>query len=649
MRIPRIFGGILLALAATVTVLSETAAPIAQAPSVPQILAVLDGGQVVIGSVDKPAGITVTGAVSARPPAEPFTSLQGREPDDHAPLPGPVDRIMRSALADPGPGPSPVAATDMHAPQAASDLLLKRDSILSGAPSGYTSSVAEPSVGGSGDAIFQTYNWYAARSADNGTTWGYVSPYSMFPTTGSFSGGFCCDQRVTQVTSRNLVIWSLQYLENGTTNGIRIAVAHGAAGLAANSWQYHDFTPGDFGAAYATGYWLDYPSLSVSSNYLYFTYNMYTTAANTWTASVVGRVPLDALDSNMAFTLTTYVTTSLFNFTPVSGATSRMFFASDYSSTTVAVLDWPESTTTPTVRYASGLNSTYFGTQTCTALDGTNPCGRADTRIQAGWLNSTELGFAWSSAQNSGAGRPYPFTRVIILDPASPATLLSQPDIWSANYAYLYPALAVNGRGHVGGVIDVLGGSQGSGVASTMLALVRDDYSAGAWATISVATSDAGTASAWGDYNASIAHASYPNTWLIGGKIQSGGTANANSRVHSTWLMRTRDDALFTDDPLQAGVTPIKAVHITELRSRIDTLRVRYGLAAYSWTNATLVPGSTTIQAAHINELRLGLQEAYIAAGLPAPTYTVPAVTANSTTTLATIITELRAWVSAIW
>ena len=718
--------------------LLQAAVPTAQATSVSQVRAVLDGGQTTVGSVEKAAGITVTGAISARPPDEPLTSLLGRGFDAHAPLPGPLARMLSNALIDPGPGPSPVAATDVPAPQAASDLVLKRDSILSGAPSGYTSVVAEPSVGGSGSAIFQTYNWYAAQSSDNGSTWGYVSPFTTFPATSSFSGGFCCDQRVTPVTSRNLVVWSLQYIENGTTNGVRIAVAHGATGLAAGSWQYHDFTPGDFGAGYASGYWLDYPSLSVSDNYLYFTYNMFTVSTSAWVATVVGRAPLSALDANSAFTLDTYVTSTMFSLTPVSGATNRMFFASIYNSTTVALLDWPESTVTPTVRYATGLNSTYFGSQVCTAFDGTNPCGRADTRVQAGWLTATELGFAWSSAQNSGAGRPYPFTRVLILDPASPTTVLSQPDIWNTGYAYQYMAVAVNERGHLGGVIDVLGGAQGSGIASTMLGLVRDDYSGGSWTAIPVATSNAGTASLWGDYNGAMAHAAYPNTWLIGGKIQSGGGNNANSRVHNTWLMRSRDDptvpaptllsispssgplyggtlvmltgtnfvtggtaatiggtaatgvsvlsstsllaltpagsagtvsidvtttggtatlssaftftgALFTDDPLQAGTTPLKALHITELRSRIDTLRARYGLAAYAWTNTTPVPASTTIQAAHINELRSALQDVYAAAGLAAPVYSVPTVTASSATMRASIITELRAAVSAIW
>ena len=43
----------------------------------------------------------------------------------------------------------------------------------------------------------------------------------------------------------------------------------------------------------------------------------------------------------------------------------------------------------------------------------------------------------------------------------------------------------------------------------------------------------------------------------------------------------------FTDNPIQVGVTSIKAVHITELRQRIDALRIRFGLGAYSWTDTT--------------------------------------------------------------
>lgn len=650
MRHPRPFVWLGAALTVVVTGLLQAAAPAPQVSGAPQVIAILDGGQTVIGSVEKPAGVQVTGPVSARPPGMPSGAQEPEERDDHVPLPGPLRRMLGNVADDPGRGPSPVAAT-VIAPGATSDLIVKRDSLLSG---GSTSRVAEPSAGSTGTAIFQTYNWYAARSSDNGSTWSYLSPYTTFPRTGAFSGGFCCDQRVTQVTSRNLVIWSLQYIQNGTTNGIRIAVAHGAAGLAANSWQYHDFTPGDFGASYATGYWLDYPSLAVSDNYLYFTYNMFTVASSSYAATVVGRAPLAALDANTSFTLNTYVNTGTGTLTPVSGATSRMFFGAVYGSTTLFVLDWPESTTTPTARFTTGLSSTYFSSYVCTAFDGTNPCGRADDRIQAGWLTSTELGFAWASSQNSAAGRPYPFTRVVILNPASPTTVISQPDLWNASYAYLYPALAVNARGHLGGVIDVLGGSQGTNVASTMLGLMRDDYSGSSWATIAVATSNAGTASAWGDYNAATPHANYLNTWLIGGKVQSGSTANAGGRVHNTWIMRSRDDPstaalVFTDDPLVAGTTAVKAVHITELRTSIDTVRARNGLAAYTWTDTTLVAGTTTVKAVHVTELRTALSAAYVAAGRAAPTWATATLTAGSTTITAAIITEIRSAVAGIW
>ena len=107
--------------------------------------------------------------------------------------------------------------------------------------------------------------------------------------------------------------------------------------------------------------------------------------------------------------------------------------------------------------------------------------------------------------------------------------------------------------------------------------------------------------------------------------------------------MRYRDDPFpFTDDPLVAGVTMVKAVHFLELRTRIDQVRVARGLPAFSWSTDLAV--GTTVRAAHIVELREALRQAYVAASVPPPTYSDPALAAG-TMIRAVHITELRSFV----
>ena len=101
----------------------------------------------------------------------------------------------------------------------------------------------------------------------------------------------------------------------------------------------------------------------------------------------------------------------------------------------------------------------------------------------------------------------------------------------------------------------------------------------------------------------------------------------------------------FTDDSL-IGV-PVKAVHITELRLRIDGLRTQYGLAQFGSTDPALIPGYT-VRAVHVQELRAALNEVYTAANKSSPTYTDSVIVANSTVIKATHIAELRAAVIAL-
>ena len=106
--------------------------------------------------------------------------------------------------------------------------------------------------------------------------------------------------------------------------------------------------------------------------------------------------------------------------------------------------------------------------------------------------------------------------------------------------------------------------------------------------------------------------------------------------------------APFTDDPIMPGVTPIKAVHFTELRTRIDALRSTGGLARFSWTDPVLRPGVTRVRRVHLLELRQALAEAYSAAGRAAPRWTDTSPAARTTPIRALHVTELRAAVLAL-
>lgn len=97
----------------------------------------------------------------------------------------------------------------------------------------------------------------------------------------------------------------------------------------------------------------------------------------------------------------------------------------------------------------------------------------------------------------------------------------------------------------------------------------------------------------------------------------------------------------FTDASLQASATTIRAVHIAELRARIDQLRWIAGLPAMSWTDPTLSVGVTLARALHVTEMRAALNEVYVARGQSAPAYTDPQLAANSMIR-AVYISELR-------
>lgn len=498
-------------------------------------------GRMVIFTTAAPK--TVSAPLLSAPPAMPENSRYEREYQERD------GQLSEPWVADAGPPRfSSAAPTITDSARAPATFTLLRNSSYR-PTGGNVSNVAEPSVGSQGDGVFETYNWFATSSTNNGVTRSYISPYTLFPTsTAPFTGGFCCDQRAIQVAGRDLIFWFLQYSKTGTTSGdsggVRVAMARGQAGLASNTWTYSDFTPAQLGLS---GVWFDFPHMQASANYLYFTTNIFTTTTDSFSGSAIFRISLAQLDAGQPLTVQTYLSNSFGSIMAVHGAAAdgtrpgrtTMYFASVSGSSSLNILRWPEADAQPTVTNVTGLATTQSGTFTCTGPDTTNPCGRANTRAQGGWITDTELGIAWVSAQIA-PNRPFPFTRVAIFNPTTLA-LISQPDIWSSTNAFLYPIFSVNERGHLGGVIDNLGGD----IHPRVRAIIRDDLSpdvvASGWETFDVASGDAGAPARWGDYNGVTPHERYPRTWLGIGRVQVGGTANANAQVRSFWFGRERD------------------------------------------------------------------------------------------------------------
>ena len=104
----------------------------------------------------------------------------------------------------------------------------------------------------------------------------------------------------------------------------------------------------------------------------------------------------------------------------------------------------------------------------------------------------------------------------------------------------------------------------------------------------------------------------------------------------------------FTDDPIRPGVTPVRAVHFAELRTRIDAMRRAGGLQAFPWTDPLLTAGVTPVRLVHLLELRSALGTSYAAAGRSAPVWTDAVPTGGTTPIRAVHLMELRASVLAL-
>jgi hypothetical protein len=117
----------------------------------------------------------------------------------------------------------------------------------------------------------------------------------------------------------------------------------------------------------------------------------------------------------------------------------------------------------------------------------------------------------------------------------------------------------------------------------------------------------------------------------------------------STYSNRVLGTAItFVDSNLTAGVTPIKAVHMTELRQAVNSVRQAAGLADANWTDPNLV--GATVRGVHVQEMRDSLSQALTTINADAPIFTDPALAIGSGGTFIkkVHIEELRQYTASV-
>lgn len=103
-------------------------------------------------------------------------------------------------------------------------------------------------------------------------------------------------------------------------------------------------------------------------------------------------------------------------------------------------------------------------------------------------------------------------------------------------------------------------------------------------------------------------------------RVRTRGSAGSNyysKWVTSTNTLRRKWDAFgaWTDDPLVVGETPIKAIHMQELQSRVNTLYSFYGLGTYNFTTITAGTASLAGWTTHVNQIRTAIEDVCNASG----------------------------------
>jgi len=382
------------------------------------------------------------------------------------------------------------------------------------ATSTQTGTICEPSLAVSGKRMMITGNWFASRSRNGGADWSFVDPFSELPSTGP---GVCCDQLVLYSKSHRLWIWLLQFQKTASGNIFRVAVSStGASG----SWVWWDTMPTDIDANW-NNLWFDYPDKLETENHILFSFNLFNTSNDHWQRAAVIRFSLDELKHRGAVTRQGWSTDEVGSLRFAKGSTDTAIFASQSAvNPELMVFEWPDLQ--PTVsEFSVPVTDWSESNYRSNGPGGTPWLERLDGRITGGWRSNGVIGFAWCAAADSQ--HPHPYIRVARINETT-GDLIDEPDLWSSECAWAYPATAPNQRGDVG-ITAFCGGPNNHPAHS----VGWFDESQSGWEMTTGAISTHGPHNgAWGDYLDIQADPSRKTYWVASGYILNGGSNRRN-------------------------------------------------------------------------------------------------------------------------
>ncbi|NUT93931.1 MAG: hypothetical protein HOY78_18115 [Saccharothrix sp.] len=402
-------------------------------------------------------------------------------------------------------------------------------SALSGGSS-FSSFVQEPSTDANGGNIFQVGNWYATRSTNNGASWSFLDPFTLF------GSGFCCDQVTQYDAATGRQFWLLQYSDR-----LVIANASASGAGAFTGWCYWNITPAWFGLAAGTT--LDYNDITIANSNVYISTNFFPSAGGQGSAIV--RLPKVPMSTCSGFSYNFLNRTDSFTFKLVPGSTDTLFWGSNWGQTngsSFRVYAWAENSTSyswwdRTVA-AYGFFTRNTG-QNCASADGVvkNWCQFADSRTLGAYRAGGILGFSFNAKQD--ASHPFPYTRIVRFS-ESTKDYLGASDQWASWGAIQFMSMAPNSLGRVGNTFAWGGGTgtthyyPGAAVNNAPNNGVDTSPNYYLWGGGNTCTNASGLYR-WGDYLTVRTYKADPTKWVAAGYAMTThcGTAGAYSEPHN--------------------------------------------------------------------------------------------------------------------